>query len=83
MGAAESLFPPSEKLSPVAAGAVVVEVVVAGFPKGPDPKIEPVALVVDALAVGVPFSPGAVVVPPKSPLFSLGVATKKGFNILD
>ena len=35
------------------------------------------------MAVEVPFSPGAAVVPPKSPLFTLGVATKKGFKILD
>lgn len=55
-----------------------------GLPKMPDPKIELVALAVDALTVEVLLSPvvAEVVVPsgfdvrPKSPAFTLGVAIK-------
>ena len=47
----------------VAAGVVVVELVVAGLPKIPDPKILLVELVVGALAVEVLLSPVAAVLP--------------------
>ena len=61
--------------------ALAVEVplspVAAGLPKIPDPKILLVALAVEALVVEVPPSPVAVDVPPKSPVFTLGVANRK------
>ena len=58
-----------------------MELVVAGLLKIPDPKILLVALVVEALAVEVPLSPVAADAPPKSPLFTLGVANRKKVSV--
>lgn len=67
----------------MAAGAVVVGLVVAGLPKIPDPKMVLVVLVVDELAAEGLLSPVAVAVPAKSPLLTLGGATKKVLTFPD
>ena len=62
----------------VTAGVVAVELVVEGLPKIPEPKILLVVFVVDTLVVEAPLSPVVADVPLKSPLVTLGAATRKG-----